>query len=55
EQFNTEGGTYSGELWIKKLDPVNQIVSGTFWFDAVTANGQKVEVREGRFDVRYTQ
>lgn len=45
----------TGELWIKKLDPVNQIVSGTFWFDAVNANGQKVEIREGRFDVRYTQ
>jgi Family of unknown function (DUF6252) len=46
---------YKGEIKIKKLDPVNQIVSGTFWFDAVNGNGQKAEVREGRFDVRYTQ
>jgi hypothetical protein len=46
---------YKGEIKIKKLDPVNQIVSGTFWFDAVNAAGQKVEIREGRFDVRYTQ
>ncbi|MCK9404784.1 MAG: hypothetical protein M0Q26_15430, partial [Chitinophagaceae bacterium] len=45
----------SGELWLKKLDTINQIVSGTFWFDAVNANGQKVQIREGRFDVRYTR
>ncbi|MGC8751863.1 DUF6252 family protein [Hydrotalea sp.] len=58
---NPNGNIYStnhfvtGELNIKKLDTVNQIVSGTFWFDAVNANGQKVQIREGRFDVRYTQ
>lgn len=46
---------YTGELYVKKLDTVNQIVSGTFWFDAVSANGQKVEIREGRFDMRYTR
>ena len=45
----------TGVLNIKKLDLVNQIMSGTFWFDAVNLNGQKVEIREGRFDVRYTQ
>jgi len=43
----------SGELKIKKLDPVNSIISGTFWFDAENATGEKVEVREGRFDMRY--
>lgn len=51
-QTNT---TTNGELWIKKLDTINQIISGTFWFDAINTNGQKVEVREGRFDVRYTR
>ena len=45
----------TGELIIKKFDTLNQIASGTFWFDAVNANGQKVEIREGRFDVRYTR
>jgi len=45
----------SGKLTIKKLDTLNQIVSGTFWFDAVNAQGQKAEIREGRFDVRYTR
>ncbi len=54
-KFETDGLQYTGELFIKKLDTVNQIVSGTFWFDAINSNGQKVEVREGRFDVRYTR
>jgi hypothetical protein len=44
---------YKGELWIKKYDSVNHIVSGTFWFDAVNSLGEKVEVREGRFDMRF--
>ena len=45
----------SGELWLKKLDTINQIVSGTFWFDAINANGGKVEIRQGRFDMRYSR
>ncbi|MDP1763189.1 MAG: DUF6252 family protein [Sediminibacterium sp.] len=53
--YKTKKTNFGGELWIKKLDTVNQIVSGTFWFDAVNANGQKVQIREGRFDVRYTR
>lgn len=55
QTYDTDGSAYTGELWIKKLDTVNQIVSGTFWFDAVNANGEKVEVREGRFDMHYTR
>lgn len=55
QSFETGGSLYTGELFIKKLDTINQIVSGTFWFDAVNANGQKVQIREGRFDVRYTR
>lgn len=54
EQYDTDGNIYKGILQIKKLDPVNQIVSGTFWFDAMDSNGKKVEVREGRFDTHYT-
>jgi hypothetical protein len=42
-----------GELTITKFDDVNQIMSGTFWFDAVNDKGVKVEVREGRFDVHF--
>ena len=44
-----------GKLIITKLDEINQIVSGTFWFDAVNDKGEKVEVREGRFDVHYVK
>jgi len=56
--FNTEYRTdyiYKGELHITHLDEVKQIVSGTFWFDAVNDKGEKVEVREGRFDVTFTR
>lgn len=53
--YRTGKPIYTGELLIKKLDSINQIVSGTFWFDGVNGGGQKVEIREGRFDVRYTK
>lgn len=56
KQYETNGVEYSGELWIKHMDIATQIISGTFWFDAVdTVTGEKVEVREGRFDLHYTQ
>ena len=45
---------YKGELKITKLDQVNNIISGTFWFDAVNSNGVKIEIREGRFDMQYS-
>lgn len=44
-----------GQLVIKKFDTINQIVSGTFWFDANNINGQVVQVREGRFDMPYVR
>ena len=53
--YLTNDNLFTGELWIKKLDTINQIVSGTFWYDAVNNNSQKVEIREGRFDMRYTR
>ena len=53
-EFITKG-IYKGELYVSKFDEINQIVSGTFWFDAVNDKGEKVEVREGRFDVRYVK
>ena len=41
-----------GELHIGHFDLERQIVSGTFWFDAVdTLTGKVVQVREGRFDM----
>ena len=44
-----------GELRITKFDTVNQIVSGTFWFDAKNSSGLIVQVREGRFDLPYVR
>ena len=43
----------TGELRITKLDKVKRILAGTFWFDALNDEGEKVEVREGRFDMKY--
>jgi hypothetical protein len=43
-----------GQLNLKKFDTVNQIVSGTFWFNAVNEKGDTVKITDGRFDVHYT-
>jgi len=43
----------NGELHIARFDRILGIVSGTFWFDAVNMEGEKVEIREGRFDMKY--
>ena len=43
-----------GEVNITKLDLVNKIISGTFWFEATNLNdpNDKVTVTEGRFDLK---
>ena len=38
-----------GELYITKID--KNIVSGTFWFDGISETGERLEIREGRFDI----
>ncbi|MFL0132653.1 DUF6252 family protein, partial [Tenacibaculum maritimum] len=43
----------TGELIIIHHDYNKAIISGTFWFDAVNNAGEKIEVREGRFDMKY--
>ena len=45
----------AGFLFIKKLDETNQIVAGTFWFNAVNSNGDAVKITDGRFDMHYTR
>lgn len=45
----------SGELVITKFDEANQIVSGTFWFNAINNNGDTVYVTDGRFDMQFTK
>lgn len=48
--------TQRGEITIKHFDTVNQIVSGTFWFDALdSTTGKIVQIREGRFDLPYVK
>ncbi|CAL2076418.1 conserved exported protein of unknown function [Tenacibaculum sp. 190524A02b] len=44
-----------GKLTIDKLDTGKSIISGTFWFNAINANGEKIEIRNGRFDMQYSQ
>jgi hypothetical protein len=46
---------FQGELYVSKFDEIKQIVSGTFWFDALNGKGEKVEVRDGRFDVYFVR
>jgi hypothetical protein len=43
----------SGYLYVTKHDQINHILSGTFYFTGTKlATGEKVNVSEGRFDVR---
>ena len=44
----------TGQLKITKLDEINHIVSGTFWFDVQDTYGVIHQIREGRFDMQYT-
>lgn len=44
----------TGNLFISKFDPINRILSGTFFFIGTnTSTGQQASVTEGRFDIRY--
>jgi hypothetical protein len=42
----------TGELKISKL--TSTIVSGTFWYDIIDYQGNLHTIREGRFDMQYT-
>ena len=46
---------YSGELTVTHLDIDNQTVSGTFWFDIIDQNDDLRQIRNGRFDMKFTQ
>ena len=49
------GEQHTGELTITNYDEANHILSGLFWFDVLLPNGEVVEIREGRFDVKIGQ
>ena len=51
--YYSTNSTITGELKITYHNFDQAILSGTFWFDAVNSNGDKVQVREGRFDMHY--
>lgn len=46
-------GESSGQLHVIKLDTIKKIISGTFWFDAKSEEGEMIEIRDGRFDITY--
>lgn len=50
--YNTNG-QLDGEIKITTLNKDERIISGTFWFDGVNKNGETVQIRDGRFDVKY--
>ena len=52
--FYSTSISYSGQLKITKLDKINFIVSGTFWFDVKDNLGVVHQIRKGRFDMEYT-
>ncbi|MEL4456472.1 hypothetical protein [Lutimonas vermicola] len=41
---------HTGELKVLYFDRVKNVIGGTFWFDAVN-NGERVNIRDGRFDI----
>ncbi|MCO6494421.1 MAG: hypothetical protein J5I91_01900 [Bacteroidetes bacterium] len=44
---------YSGRLKILRLDTLQRIVAGTFFFDAVNKEDDTIKVTDGRFDFKY--
>ncbi|HTB99325.1 MAG TPA: DUF6252 family protein [Ferruginibacter sp.] len=53
--YNTTD-TVTGQIIITFLDQANLIVSGTFWFDAISSSApDTVHVRQGVFDMHYTR
>jgi hypothetical protein len=42
-----------GEILITRYDTVERIISGTFYFDVVNSSGEKIGIRDGRFDVKF--
>ena len=45
--------TDSGELKITKFDQANHVLSGTFFFTGTNSSGTKVNITDGRFDIKY--
>jgi hypothetical protein len=52
--YKTKTNIQTGQLHISKFDQANQIISGTFFFDAINSNSEIVHITDGRFDMKYT-
>ena len=54
ESYNIDDSLHVGELNLTRLDTIDGVFSGTFWFDAVNDNDPNdvVHIRNGRFDLR---
>jgi uncharacterized protein DUF6252 len=44
-----------GQVIITKLDEINQIVSGSFWFSVINDSGDTLKITDGRFDMQFTK
>ena len=51
---NSTNNIHKGELTITKLDEINNIVSGTYGVDEKDTAGGIHQIRDGRFDMQYT-
>ncbi|MBK3518149.1 DUF6252 family protein [Carboxylicivirga marina] len=51
EYFFTNGDNYNGKVTISRFDLDELIISGTFYFDAISDKGNAVQIKEGRFDL----
>ena len=40
---------------ISRLDTVNYVIAGTFAFIGTNRNGKLIEIKEGRFDLKYSK
>ena len=43
----------SGSVVVTRVDTINQIVSGTFFFTVENAVGERLQITDGRFDYHY--
>lgn len=54
-EFETNAN-FKGELQILKLDTINQIIAGQFWYDCKEKNRDSIaKITEGRFDLKYSK
>jgi len=53
QQSYTTNILYVGELTLLRLDTINRIISGIYWFNAINSAGEVAEIRDGRFDAIY--